>query len=285
MVTVVDGGDADHSTRVEANRGDRHLLAATLNAVLVGLRTSGVEVTVTDDVAHDVRSASLYAIASGPTRAHAIAATLRQRFQARPGAARRQPAVRGRRGFATPPATARPLDSRQCGCRREAGASGPTARNGNTSPRRVGTGAPSAHTTSQPRRLEPNMPPSVSSAPGLPAAKARPGRRGARRPRRRPAPAGQDRPRHAPAARHLRPHGLRAPHTGRPHAAHARTARDRRRRLRPGHGPRRPHQGGRVIRRDRCRQRESPPAYPTAGTDHPGYRPNRAHLRRAVRPR
>jgi hypothetical protein len=94
-VTVVHG-DADHYTGIEATRGDEHLLAAvgaddlitdqagahdcaaTLDAVLSGLQAGGADVKVTNDVAHDGRGGSLYAIAGGPTRAHAIASTLRQ---------------------------------------------------------------------------------------------------------------------------------------------------------------------------------------------------------------
>jgi hypothetical protein len=94
-VTVVHG-DADHYTGIEATRSDEHLLAAvgandlitdqvgahdcagTLDAILSGLRSDGAEVTVTNDVAHDGRGGSLYNLSGGPTRAHAIASTLRQ---------------------------------------------------------------------------------------------------------------------------------------------------------------------------------------------------------------
>jgi hypothetical protein len=96
MVTVVEG-DADHYTGIEATRGDEHLLAAvgtddlitdqtgahdcaaTLDAILSGLQAEGAEVAVTNDVPHDGRGGSLYAIDGGPTRAHAIASTLRLR--------------------------------------------------------------------------------------------------------------------------------------------------------------------------------------------------------------
>ena len=108
-VTVVHG-DTDHYTGIEASRGDEHLLAAvgaddlitdqagahdcaaTLDAILSGLRADGAEVKVTSEVAHDGRGGSLYAVAGGPTRAHAIAATLRQGAVAgRPAGRRRGP--------------------------------------------------------------------------------------------------------------------------------------------------------------------------------------------------
>lgn len=109
-VTVADG-DADHYTGIEATCGDEHLLAAvgtddlitdqagahdcaaTLDAILSGLRADGAMVAVTDNVAHDGRGGSLYSVAAGPDRAHAIARTLRlpERGNATPGkrAARR----------------------------------------------------------------------------------------------------------------------------------------------------------------------------------------------------
>jgi hypothetical protein len=101
-VTVVHG-DADHYTGIEATRGNEHLLAAvgaddlitdqagahdctaTLDAILSGLQADGAEVKVTNDVAHDGTGGSLYAIAGGPTRAHAIASTLRQGTSVGPG--------------------------------------------------------------------------------------------------------------------------------------------------------------------------------------------------------
>lgn len=111
-VTVAEG-DADHYTGIEATRGDEHLLAAvgaddlitdqagahdcaaTMEAVFAGLRERGADVTVTDDVEHDGSGGSLYTVTgAGPTRAHAIAATLRQ--APRPAAGPGKPAGRHR---------------------------------------------------------------------------------------------------------------------------------------------------------------------------------------------
>jgi len=108
-VTVVDG-DPGHYTGIEATRGDEHLLAAvgagdlitdqagahdcagTVDAILSGLQAAGAEVTVTNDVAHDGRGGSLYTVSGGPTRAHAIASTLRQTTSDEPARqARRRP--------------------------------------------------------------------------------------------------------------------------------------------------------------------------------------------------
>lgn len=106
-VTMVDG-DADHYTGIEATLGDEHLLAAvgaddlitdqagahdcgaTLDAILSGLRADGAEVTIIDDVAHDGRGGSLYSVVGGPTRAHAIAVTLRQKSQSEAASVKRR---------------------------------------------------------------------------------------------------------------------------------------------------------------------------------------------------
>ncbi len=95
-VTVIEGGGADRYTGIEATRGTEHLLAAvgadeliadqagahdcaaTVEMIANGLRAIGATPMVTDDVPHDGQGGSLYAIAGGPSRAHAIAATLRK---------------------------------------------------------------------------------------------------------------------------------------------------------------------------------------------------------------
>jgi ribosomal protein S5 len=112
-VTMVEG-DAEHYTGIKATRSDEHLLAAvgaddvitdqagahdcaaTLQAVLAGLRARGAEPTVTDETEHDGRGGSLYAVRGGPSRAHAIAATLRQAPRGK--AASANPASRRRPG-------------------------------------------------------------------------------------------------------------------------------------------------------------------------------------------
>jgi hypothetical protein len=95
-VTVVDGDGADSYTGIEATRGTEHLVAAvgaddliadqagahncvaTVQAITEGLRAIGATATVTDDVPHDGNGGSLYAVPGGPTKAHAIARTLRR---------------------------------------------------------------------------------------------------------------------------------------------------------------------------------------------------------------
>jgi hypothetical protein len=99
-VTVVDGGDADRYTGIEATRGTEHLVAAvgaddliadqagahdcaaTVDAITAGLEAIGATATVVDDVPHDGQGGSLYALDGGPTKAHAIAATLRRKATA-----------------------------------------------------------------------------------------------------------------------------------------------------------------------------------------------------------
>jgi len=107
-VTVVDGDGADSYTGIEATRGTEHLVAAvgandliadqagahdcaaTVEAITAGLRAIGATATVTDDVAHDGNGGSLYAVPGGPTKAHAIASSLR-RPPAGPGRHRQGP--------------------------------------------------------------------------------------------------------------------------------------------------------------------------------------------------
>ncbi len=102
-VTVVDGGDADRYTGIEATRGTEHLVAAvgadeliadqagahdcaaTVDAITAGLEAIGATAAVVNDVPHDGQGGSLYAVDGGPTKAHAIAATLRRK----PAASRR----------------------------------------------------------------------------------------------------------------------------------------------------------------------------------------------------
>jgi hypothetical protein len=104
-VTMVDGGAADRYTGIEATRGTEHLVAAvgadeviadqagahdcaaTVEVIAGSLRAIGATPTLTDDVPHDGQGGTLYAVRGGPTRAHAIAATLRR--AAAPAPARR----------------------------------------------------------------------------------------------------------------------------------------------------------------------------------------------------
>jgi hypothetical protein len=94
-VTVVDGGAPDRYTGIEATRGTEHFVAAagageliadqagahdcdaTVGAVAASLEQIGATVTVVQDVPHDGHGGSLYAISGGPTRAHAVQASLR----------------------------------------------------------------------------------------------------------------------------------------------------------------------------------------------------------------
>jgi hypothetical protein len=96
-VTVVDGGSPDRYTGIEATRGTEHFVAAvgageliadqagahdcdaTVEAVAESLQQIGTTVQVVQDVPHDGSGGSLYAISGGPTRAHAIQASLRVR--------------------------------------------------------------------------------------------------------------------------------------------------------------------------------------------------------------
>jgi hypothetical protein len=107
-VIMVDGGTADQYTGIEATRGTEHLLAAvgadeliadqagahdcaaTVEVIAGSLRAIGATPTLTDDVPHDGQGGTLYAVRGGPTRAHAIAATLR--LAAAPAPARRRAA-------------------------------------------------------------------------------------------------------------------------------------------------------------------------------------------------
>jgi hypothetical protein len=94
-VTVVDGGSPDRYTGIEATRGTEHFVAAvgageliadqagahdcdaTVEAVTESLKQIGTTAQVVQDVPHDGSGGSLYAISGGPTRAHAIQASLR----------------------------------------------------------------------------------------------------------------------------------------------------------------------------------------------------------------
>jgi hypothetical protein len=107
-VTVVDASEPDGYVGIEATRGSEHLLAAvgadelitdqagshdcaaTVESIVSGLREAGAAVSVTDDVPHDGSGGSLYAIAGAPSRAHAIAATLRRPGSPGKTAARRR---------------------------------------------------------------------------------------------------------------------------------------------------------------------------------------------------
>jgi hypothetical protein len=95
MVTVVDGGHPDRYTGIEATRNNEHLIAAvgpgeliadqagahdcaaTADALAASLRELGGTVIITDDVPHDGTGGALYALPGGPTRAHAVQASLR----------------------------------------------------------------------------------------------------------------------------------------------------------------------------------------------------------------
>lgn len=94
-VTVVDGGDPDRYTGIEATRGSEHLVAAagpreliadqagthdcaaTADALATSLRELGCVISITNDVPHDGTGGALYALPGGPTRAHAVQASLR----------------------------------------------------------------------------------------------------------------------------------------------------------------------------------------------------------------
>ena len=107
-VTMVDGDGADRYTGIEATRGTEHLVAAvgaddliadqagahdctaTVEAITSALGAIGATATVTDDVPHDGQGGSLYTVPGGPTKAHAIARTLR-RPPAAPGRHREGP--------------------------------------------------------------------------------------------------------------------------------------------------------------------------------------------------
>lgn len=107
-VTVIDGGPPDRYTGIEATRGTEHLIAAVgpgeliadhagahdgsaiVDCLTQGLREVGCAVAVDDD-GHD---GTLFSLRGGPTRAHAIQASLRhevswpppeKRRTARPG--------------------------------------------------------------------------------------------------------------------------------------------------------------------------------------------------------
>jgi hypothetical protein len=94
-VTVVEGDSPDRYTGIEATRGTEHLIAAvgpgelladqagahdcgaTVDTLAAGLREVGWDITVTDDVPHDGTGGTLYALPGGPTKAHAVQASLR----------------------------------------------------------------------------------------------------------------------------------------------------------------------------------------------------------------
>jgi hypothetical protein len=96
IVTVVDGGDPDRYTGIEATRGTEHLVAAvgpgelitdqagahdcdaTVDTIVTGLQAIGWSAAIADDVRHDGTGGSLYALSGGPTKAHAVQATLRR---------------------------------------------------------------------------------------------------------------------------------------------------------------------------------------------------------------
>ena len=106
---MIDGGAADRYTGIEATRGTEHLLAAvgaeeliadqagahdcaaTVQVIANGLRAVGATATVTDDVPHNGQGGTLYAIEGGPSRAHAITATLRRAAAPAPGRRRAAP--------------------------------------------------------------------------------------------------------------------------------------------------------------------------------------------------
>lgn len=96
LVTVVDGGEPDRYTGIEATRETEHLVAAagageliadqagahdcsaTVQALAASLQEAGLAVEVTDDVPHDGSGGSLYSLPGGPTRADAVKASLRR---------------------------------------------------------------------------------------------------------------------------------------------------------------------------------------------------------------
>jgi hypothetical protein len=93
-VTVVDGGDADRYSGIEATRDTEHLVAAagagelitdqsgardcggTVAVLTAALRRIGL-VTIANDIPHAGAGGTLYALDGGPTRAHAVQASLR----------------------------------------------------------------------------------------------------------------------------------------------------------------------------------------------------------------
>ena len=94
-VTVVHGGDPDRYTGIEATRDTEHFVAgaaageliadqagahdcdATVEAITASLSKIGMA-TITQDVPHGPAGGTLYALAGGPTRAHAVQASLRR---------------------------------------------------------------------------------------------------------------------------------------------------------------------------------------------------------------
>src|SRR5262249_26490827 len=94
-VTVIDGGDPDRYTGIEATRGTEHFVAgaaageliadqagahdcdATVEAITASLSQIGMA-TITQDVPPGAAGGTLYALAGGPTRAHAVQASLRR---------------------------------------------------------------------------------------------------------------------------------------------------------------------------------------------------------------
>lgn len=101
LVTVVEGGEPDRYTGIEATRGSEHLVAAagageliadqagahdcaaTVQALAAGLRQTGCAIEITDDTPHDGAGGTLYSLPGGPTRAHAVQASLRRSNTAR----------------------------------------------------------------------------------------------------------------------------------------------------------------------------------------------------------
>lgn len=102
-VTVVHGGPPGHYAGIEATRASEHLIVAvgpgelvvdqsgardcgaTVDMIINGLREIGWT-TVIADAPHDGSGGSLYVLPGGPTRAHAVQASLRYDVH-RPGTA------------------------------------------------------------------------------------------------------------------------------------------------------------------------------------------------------
>ncbi len=94
-VTVIDAGGPDRYAGIEATRGTEQLVAAagpgeliadqaglhecgaTVEVLASGLQEIGCAVAITDDVSQDGDGA-LFALPGGPTRAHAVQASLRR---------------------------------------------------------------------------------------------------------------------------------------------------------------------------------------------------------------
>src|SRR5260370_13102833 len=99
-VTVVDGGDPDRYTGIEATRGTEHLIAAvgpdeltvdqvgahdcggTVDVLVEGLLEIGCALMIADDTPHKGSGGPVYALEGGPTLAHATPLSVRHEVPA-----------------------------------------------------------------------------------------------------------------------------------------------------------------------------------------------------------